>query len=261
MRTIHLHTLALSFVLLCGPGNSLCHAVSYRVTLHTTPLANHTRLLATRPTPPAPFSLASQFDDGLGLVNNAVPLSHLNFGSGGGPLGSPFTSPGASGSLAGIVTLTDRSPFLTKFHHEFTPRATGPLGFLPGSTVGNNFSSFTDRSLFLTNFRHVFTPRATGPLGFLPGSTVGNNLNPLTPDESSFGIGDSVDTGTPPPPILISGAGLPLGCPTCPTLNLGPPAVDFAATPEPGSWVLMLSGLLICIAVPRRRIGGGFRSP
>src|SRR4029453_11270448 len=224
MRTIHLHTLALSFVLLCGPGNSLCHAVSYHVTLDTTPLANHTRLLATRPTPPAPFSLASQFDDGLGLVNNAVPLSHLNFGSGGGPLGSPFTSPGASGSLAGIVTLTDRSPFLTKFHH-------------------------------------VFTPRATGPLGFLPGSTVGNNLNPLTPDESSFGIGDSVDTGTPPPPILISGAGLPLGCPTCPTLNLGPPAVDFAATPEPGSWVLMLSGLLICIAVPRRRIGGGFRSP
>ena len=84
------------------PGMS--HAVSFTFTIDTTSLA-------TQPTPPKPFALDFQFLDDNRTRSNTVTLSHFEFGAGGGPIGSPTTSGGASGDLAGTVTLTDSSFF------------------------------------------------------------------------------------------------------------------------------------------------------
>ena len=49
----------------------VCHAVSYTVTIDTSPLATQT-------TPPAPFSLEFQLTNGGGVVNNTATLSGFN---------------------------------------------------------------------------------------------------------------------------------------------------------------------------------------
>jgi len=143
--------------------------------------------------------------------------------------------------LAGTVTLTDSSP--AEFLQEFTPSATGPLRFL---------LDITDN---------------VGPI--------------ILPDVFSFAIVDSSQTGIPPfhlvglpaefneafgqiqitSPFFIDTAGTdpnpdgPPGCPTCPPIALSAPTVELATTPEPGTWVLWLSGILGLLAIHRHKHG------
>jgi hypothetical protein len=56
--------------------------VSFTVTIDTTALAAYG-------TPPAPFALEFQFNDGDGTVNNTATLSTFNFGTGGAAVGTP----------------------------------------------------------------------------------------------------------------------------------------------------------------------------
>jgi len=203
----YLVTLALVLV----PATS--HAISFKVTVDTRPLAGQT-------TPPAPFSLEFQLNDGDGTVNNTVTLSNFNFGAGGSASGSPATTGGASGNLASTVTLTDSS-FFNEFIQGFTPSSTGPLSFLIDLTT---------------------------------------NVEPTTPDAFSFAIFDSSKTGLPTSffdvflqiditnPLTITTyasdlAASPPGCPTCPPIEIDAPVIS----PEPSTLFLFGFGVMLLL--------------
>jgi len=201
----------------------VCHAVSYTVTIDTSPLATQT-------TPPAPFSLEFQLTNGGGVVNNTATLSGFNFGAGGSATGSPTTNGGASGDLLSTVILTDSS-FFNEFIQGFIPSASDPLRFLLDLTT---------------------------------------NVEPSTPDAFSFAIFDRSGVGIPTSffdvfvqiditsPLTISTFASdpslsPAACPTCPGITIGAPGVE-STVPEPGTLILLASGLIGVIIHQRRRM-------
>jgi hypothetical protein len=234
MGKIYLRTLALSLGLWWGLGSSVCQAVtiSYLVTLDTTPLAN-------QPEPGAPYSFIINFGEGQVLVDATVTLSHFDFGPGGGPLGSPLLTPGfSSGSLEDTVTIDLGGGF----SQAFIPSATGPLRFLLNVTweVNPFGCCFPGEFLFGIIFGPAFPQEVPSSAFRLDIGYFGTNV-----DAHSSSV--TVPSSDP-------------GCPGCfDFIELDAPT--FAVVPEPGSGVLMLSAMLICIAVHRRRIGGGFRRP
>jgi hypothetical protein len=208
-----------------GFNAAVCHAVSFTITIDTTGLAAYG-------TPPAPFALEFQFNDGDGTVNNTATLSDFNFGTGGAAVGAPTYNctsgsgaacSGITGDLSSTVTLSDSSDFFNEFIQQFTPSSSDPLNFLLNLTT---------------------------------------NVEPSIPDSFSLAIFDSSGTGIPTSffdvfvqiditsPLAIATYASdtsisPPGCPTCPAIALSAPVVDLATTPvpEPGTFVLLLGGL------------------
>src|SRR5262249_61250369 len=76
-----------------------------------------------------PFALDFEL---VGSAGNTVTLSNFSFGGGGAGPGPTLTG-GASGDLAGTVTLNDGASFLNDFNQQFTPGST--LTFTMDSTV------------------------------------------------------------------------------------------------------------------------------
>lgn len=200
------------------PGMS--HAVSFTVTLDTTPLA-------TQPTPPQPFALEFQFLDGDRTVSNTVTLSKFDFGAGGGPSGSPTLSGGASGALSGTVALTDRE-FFNEFIQGFTPSGSDPLRFL--LTLTTNLEPVTPDTFTLAIFDSSGTEIPTSVLGAFARIDI---TNPLT--INTYASDTSVS---------------PRGCPKCPPIALAAPLVELTGTPvpEPGTALLCLSGIVGLVA-------------
>jgi hypothetical protein len=218
-------SLAVSFSLWWGLGIPICHALSYTITVDTTPLA-------TQPTPPAPFALDFQLIDGDRTVSNTVSLSNFDFGPGGGPTGSPSTTGGATGTLAGTVTLTDSS-FFNEFIQGFTPSATTPLSFLLAIT-GNVEPTIPDAFSFA-----IFDRSGTEiPTSFAAAFLQIDITNPLTINTYAS------DTRVAPP-----------GCPKCPAIALSAPVVESATAPvpEPGTCLLWLSGVVGLLAARRHK--------
>lgn len=107
------------------------------VTLDTTPLMGH---------PAGPFSILFVFTDGDGIgdSNNAVTINNISFG-GGSALGGSFQFGGASGSLAGGVTIDD-SFFLSLFSEAFVPG--NQLTFTLSLTTADDAGGIPDRLTF-----------------------------------------------------------------------------------------------------------------
>ena len=102
-------------------GTVLCvaasHAALFHVNINTSVLQGSANV---------PFSLDFQLNSGNTLDNNSAVISNFSFGGGGVPFGAASTFGGASGSLAGSVTLHDRDAF-NEFFQSFTAGST--LGF------------------------------------------------------------------------------------------------------------------------------------
>ena len=207
------------------PGMS--HAVSFNFTIDTTSLA-------TQPIPPKPFALDFQFVDDNRTMSNTVTLSHFEFGAGGGPNGSPTISGGANGDLSGTVTLTDSS-FFNELFQGFTPSGSDPLRFL--LTLTTNVEPVTPDTFTLAIFDSSGTEIPTSSRGAFARIDI---TNPLTINTYAS------DTCIAPP-----------GCPTCPAIALGVPVVELASAPvpEPGTVLLLVSGVAVALLAQRRRRG------
>ncbi len=189
---------------------SVSHAVSYTVTVDTRPLAGQT-------TPPAPFALEFQLNDGDGTVNNTATLSNFNFGTGGSATGSPTTTGGATGNLSSTVTLTDSS-FFNEFIQGFTPSSTDLLSFLLNLTA--NVEPTTPDAFSLA----IFDSSGTGlPTNFFDVFLQIDITNPLTINTYAS------DTSVSPP-----------GCSTCPPIDIAMPTVESATAPVPEPSTLAL---------------------
>ncbi len=226
MKSACLHSLRrLTAVAGFGIGLSAgsAQAVSLTVTIDTTSLAGQT-------TPPAPFSLEFQFNDGGGTLNNTVTLGSFSFGAGGAAVGAPtynctsgsgVACGGISGDLSGTVSLGDSSDFFNEFIQGFAPSAIDPLSFLLDFTT---------------------------------------NVEPITPDAFSLAIFDSSGAGIPTsffdvfvqiditsPLTIATYAGdatqRPPGCPTCPGISIPAPLIRSTAVPEPGTLLLLATSL------------------
>jgi hypothetical protein len=222
-RISHFLLRPLMFTLFCwGVFLPECHAVSFTVTVDTT-------ALASQPAPPAPFALEFQLNDGDSTVNNTVTLSSFDFGVGGSPTGSAATTGGASGDLATSVILTD-SDLFNQFIQGFTPSATSPLTFL--LTLSGNVEPFTPDSFSLA----IFDSSGVGiPTSFLDVFLQIDITAPLT-------ITTYASDASQSPP----------GCVTCSPMSLAAPILEPAGTvvPEPGSLLLLASGLGLLILTP-----------
>jgi hypothetical protein len=172
-----------------------CDAASYRVTIDTRPLAAQPAVLA-------PFSLEFQLIDGGGTTSNTVAVRSIDLGAGGGPIGVPALTGGASGDLTTGVQLTDAA-FLNELIQPFTPSAVDPLTFVVD---------------------------------------LSESSEPVTPDAFSIAILDSSGQGLPTTyfdvllqadirttPTLLSYGGDPAvpppGCPTCAPVPLAKPQI------------------------------------
>src|SRR5262245_8804966 len=197
--------LGIALGLCWGFNVTICHAVSFTVTIDTTGLAAYG-------TPPAPFALEFQLIDGDGTVNNTVTLSNFDFGAGGGSSGAPTTTGGASDDLSGTVILTDSS-FFNEFIQGFIPSATDPLSFL--LDVTENVEPLTPDAFSLA----IFDSSGTGiPTIFFDVFLQIDITNPLT-------VATYASDTTQSPP----------GCPTCLPVNIGAPTVQATTpVPEPG---------------------------
>jgi len=219
------HSLGIVLGTWVGFNATVCHAVSFTVTINTTSLA-------TYGAPPAPFALEFQFNDGDGTVNNTATLSNFNFGIGGTPVGTPtynctsgsgVSCSGITGDLSSNVILSDSSDFFNEFIQQFTPSSSDPLSFLLNLTT--NVEPVTPDSFSLA----IFDNSGTGiPTSFFDVFVQVDITNPLTIATYAS------DTSQSPP-----------ACLTCPAIDITA-SIEQASTPipEPGTLFLFASGLV-----------------
>lgn len=184
-----------------------------------TPLTFHVQV-DTAPligNPHGPFYLDFALTDGSGTLAgpNSVVIDDFAFGA-GAPLGSATLTGGATGNLSTSVNLSDNANFFNEFFQAFTPGAA--LGF----------------DVTLTTNADPVSPDA-----FTFSILDGNLLNLTT-----TGLGDSLLLANISPSLSVS---------TIQTFSTTSPVgvtVDASAIPEPGTLLLLGTGILACI---RRR--------
>ncbi len=197
-------------VITAGVAPASASSISFHVQVNTAPLIGNSS---------APFYLDFLLIDGSGTlaVPNTVTIGDFNFTS-GAPSGSPTLSGGASGNLATSVTLTDNLNFSNEFFQAFTPGAL--LGF---------------------------------------DVTMTTNADPTAPDAFSFAILDKNLFNLPTTSALLDDsllfAQLTPGLSnrtvvTSSTTNPAGVTVNASAIPEPGTLLLLGTGLAVTI---RRR--------
>ena len=238
MHTLYTLSRALRHVLvpaLCWSWTvTECDAASFTVTIDTTTLASQT-------SPPGPFALEFQFNDGGGEVTNTLTLSQFDFG-GGSATGTPTyhctagdgaVCTGIGGNLFTTVTLSDSNDAFNEFIQGFTPGSTGPLRFLVDLGTPQIESSTPDAFSLA-----VFDSSGTGILTTFFDVFVQFDLT------SPLGINTYASDSNQPPP----------GCPTCAGINIGAPVVQFTTpVPGPNSLVLMCSGLMLLGTALRKK--------
>ena len=191
---------------------------TYGVTLDTSSLVAH---------PAAPFSLEFQLLDGLGIgdANNTALVWNFKFG-GGAAVGAPTLTGGATGDLTSSVHLVDNT-FYTEFRQTFTP----------GSTL----------SFAITLTTNVDPGGVPDQFSFAIFDAGGIEVPTLGPADQFLSI--DIDSATP--------VALGYGSDTSRSLSAGGPAsvpspVVLSGVPEPGSALLLASGIGL-LALARRR--------
>jgi hypothetical protein len=178
----------------------------------------------------AGYALAFSFTDGSGVgdTNNTVTLDNFNFGVGGSAAGSPVPSGGGSGSIGTSVVLSD-SDFLN----------TLVEGFTLGASLSFNINLTTNVD-------------AGGTPDFFGFSLLSGGTSLLTQDDT---LGDNflyfnIDSANPAPAPWATEVGSPV--------TLSAPAVALASpngqVPEPGSLLLLMTGLAGLFGVRQQRV-------
>ena len=205
-------------IVFVGLGQRPVYADTFTVTLDTSGLVGNVN---------APFSLAFLFTDGSGLgdTNNTVLLSGFTFGGGSaGSVNLNLSGGGQSGSLASGVSLTDSS-FFNAFVSAFTPGST--LSFTVTMTTIVDSGGTPDQFSFslLENCPATATACNNVPTSDLTGanSLLTVNIDSANPAKQTFAA-----SGFTPAPTIVTGV------------------------PEPGSLLLLGTGLLALVLFSRR---------
>jgi hypothetical protein len=196
----------LGFVVLAGLALTLCAAPAKADSSDVT--LNTSTLTGTQ-------IVVFEFTDGDGLIDNSLTLSSFNFG-GGSAVGLPDYggTTGVSGNLTSGISMDDSSGFLALFVQDFNPGTS--LSFLLNTT--DNFAGGSPDVFAMSvcdlSFNCYSDDMNTGALLVL--SLNGGTLSP-----SDFTLNGASAQGLPAP--TVGGA---------------------AGVPEPGSLLLLASGLL-----------------
>jgi hypothetical protein len=188
-------------------------AVIYNISMDTAPLIGHAA---------GPFSLEFQINDGRGIgdANNTATLTNFLF-SGGGAVGGPTLTGGATGNLTSAVSLTDSS-FFNQFIQGFTP-GNGLSFWLSLST--NLDSGGTPDEFSFAILDHTGTEIPT--LASFFDVFVQIDINSTNPVVRTF----ATDTSRMP-----EGGGGPINI-------AAPTSTPVSSVPEPTMMTLTLSGL------------------
>jgi len=201
--------LALVSILFVGLATvaSPAAATSIHVQVNTAPLIGN---------PAGPFFLDFALTDGSGTLAgpNSVVVSNFNFG-GGTAVGAPTLTPGASGSLATSVTLSDAANGFVEFFQQFTP---GSLLNFDVSTTNNVDPVQPDAFAFAILDKNLLNLPTTG----LGDSLVLLNISRVAAFQA-FSTTGSAPAGVAASAVLL---------------------------PEPGTLVLLGSGIVVAL---RRR--------
>ena len=176
-KRFFLQSLSVIVGLWLGLSASLCHAVSFTISVDTTPLVGN---------PAGPFALNLQLTDGGGTANNTATLSDFNFGGGSAGISTCNATNCAGGASVTspplVVTLTDDPLFGGSFLNQvilpFTPGNTGPLSFLLNLTTNVENGVGTSPDAFSLG---VLDSSGLGiPTSFLDAFVQIDITNPLT---------------------------------------------------------------------------------
>jgi hypothetical protein len=127
-------------------------SITFHVQVNTSPLIGN---------PSGPFSLDFALIDGSGTlaVPNSVSVFNIAFIGGGGPVGAPTLSGGASGSLSSSVALSDNLNAVNEFFQAFTPGTALDFYF---TTTNNADPVSPDAFSFAILDKNLFNLPTTG---------------------------------------------------------------------------------------------------